>query len=238
MRYTSKMLLAFLAFLGIFNPIYLGLYAAFSCTVLANVYFRRRAVSKTEQLHIQLMPRFIGTGARLRKTSIEKGKAKVKLSSVFPSKKMVAGFAAVAVVALLAGVVIGATLVQYRFNGSGRIVIPPSLGVYSDQACTVEVSAIDFGSFAPGENVTRTLFVRNEGSEPGVLSLATQNWNPTTAKEYLVFSWNLEGAEIEGDAVFESQFNIRALSTLTNNSGISNFSFDALISLTIDSEAS
>ena len=116
-------------------------------------------------------------------------------------------------------------------------MIPPDLGVYSDLACTVEVQAIDFGSFSPGENVTRTFYVRNEGSELGVLSLATQNWNPSIAKEYLVFSWNLEGAELPGGAVFEAHFDIRALSTLTNSSGISNFSFDAVISLSVEEAA-
>lgn len=41
------------------------------------------------------------------------------------TKRLLAGFVAIAVVALLAGVVIGVTLIQYSFSGSGKIVIPP-----------------------------------------------------------------------------------------------------------------
>jgi len=236
LSWPLKVLLVFLAFAGIFDAVYLGLYAVFGCIVVAAAFFKQRTFFK-KPFQTHFLPRLAGVdGMHLRRLRVQSGKGEVKILGL-PSKKMLVGFASVAVVALLAGVVIGATLVQYKFSGAGRIVIPPELGVYSDAACTVEVSAIDFGTFSPGENVTRTLYVRNEGSEAGTLSLATQNWNPAIAKEYLVFSWNLEGSELPGGAVLESQFNIRALSTLTNESGISNFNFDAVIILSIETEA-
>lgn len=230
------LVLAVLAVMALADPLFLVLYGACGAVVLAGVYVRRCGVAQCPwRFRVRVAPGFLGFRPYLRprRAKVLASGGGEKRLNLNVNKKLLAGFAVVSVVALLAGVVIGTILVQYRFSGSGRIVIPPELGVYSDSACTVHVASLDFGTFAPGENVSRSFFVRNEGSEVGVLSLASQNWSPTVAKEYLVLSWNLEGQEIAGAAVKEAVLNIRALSTLTNESGVSSFSFDAVLILEI-----
>ena len=236
MRLESKAVLVFLAVSAVFNPAFLGLYLACGVLLVSGVFVRKRFASKPDASNLSFPHSVLGvTRRRMRRfvRSADMGGESVVLKNV-ASKRLLVGFVTVAIVALLAGVVIGVTMVQYRLNGSGKIVIPPGLGVYSDAACTVPASSLDFGSFSPGENVTRTLYIRNEGSETGVLSLATQNWVPLTAKEYLAFSWNCEGTELAGGGAVEASFNIRALNTLTNESGITTFSFEAVISITLE----
>lgn len=235
MLLTGKILLIFLSVAALFNPVYFILLGIFSCALL----FRVRLVNPpaAKPLSFRFVPHVFGV--RLRRLqramrSVEGGEN--SLLKIVPSKRLLVSFAAVTIVSLLAGVVIGVTLVQYRLSGAGKIVIPPGLGVYSDAACSVPVSSLDFGSFGPGENVTRTVYIRNEGSETGILSLTTQNWNPLLAKEYLAFSWNREGAQLPGGDVVEARFNIKALNTLTNESGITTFAFEAVISLQIETE--
>jgi hypothetical protein len=67
------------------------------------------------------------------------------------------------------------------------------LGIYSDSACTVPLRNINWGSTATGENVSKTIYLKNTGSASLSIGMATNNWNPTTANGPLTIVWNKQG---------------------------------------------
>lgn len=69
-----------------------------------------------------------------------------------------------------------------------------SLGVYSDSACRVPMTTINWGSVSPGGTVTKTVYVKNTGGTSLTLSMTTNKWNPTTANGPLTVTWNKQAA--------------------------------------------
>jgi hypothetical protein len=49
--------------------------------------------------------------------------------------------------------------------------------VYWDEVCSNPVSSVDWGIVDPGSQENVTLYVRNEGNAPVVISLDTVNWD-------------------------------------------------------------
>ncbi len=87
------------------------------------------------------------------------------------------------VAACLVGMVVGSGLtlavlnVQRAIPSSG-LVVAVNVGVFSDSACTLNVTMIDWGTVYPGESVTRLVYVKNGGNVPLTLTLNTIGWNP------------------------------------------------------------
>jgi len=77
-----------------------------------------------------------------------------------------------------------------RLIGSTGTVTFIDVGVYWDANCSSRVDSLDWGSVAPGSNVTKTVFIRNEGNEPSTLFLNTTHWNPSNASDYIKLNWN------------------------------------------------
>ena len=103
------------------------------------------------------------------------------------------------------------------------------VGLYSEYACTNRVTSINWGVLEPGSNKTITIYVRNEGNAAATLSQTTQNWNPTAASSYLTLRWNYAGQTISVNQIFQVKLTLVLSSTVT---GISNFSFDTVITST------
>jgi len=114
---------------------------------------------------------------------------------------------------------------QKTVSGTGAIKAV-GLGVYWDLQCTNSTSALDFGLLEPGASKNFTLYLRNNGNSPLILSMTTQNWNPSTGSSYMTLSWNREGQQISPAQVI--QFVI-VLSVSPSITGISSFSFDIII---------
>ena len=72
------------------------------------------------------------------------------------------------VAACLVGMVVGSAVtfavlnVQRAIPSSG-LVVAVNAGVYSDAACTLNLTSIDWGNVYPGCSVSRTLCVKNIG---------------------------------------------------------------------------
>ena len=98
--------------------------------------------------------------------------------------------------------------------------------VYFDEACTNEVSSIDWEYLSPGETSTRTVYVRNNGTVPMILSHTVQNWNPADAKNYITFSWDGENKVVNASEVIAVNL---SLSVAENITGIESFSFELVI---------
>jgi hypothetical protein len=100
------------------------------------------------------------------------------------------------------------------------------VGVYLDADLTNRVSSIDWGVIAPGSSVTRIICIRNEGGSPATLSMATSNWNPTSASSFMNLNWNYGGQTLNVGASVQVVFN---LSVSASANGITSFSFDITI---------
>jgi len=100
------------------------------------------------------------------------------------------------------------------------------VGVYWDAALTNKVSSIDWGILEPGSNVNKTVYIRNEGNAAATLSLATSNWSPSNASNYLTLTWNYGGQTLKVNEAIQVKLTLSASSSVT---GITNFSFDITI---------
>jgi hypothetical protein len=116
--------------------------------------------------------------------------------------------------------------VQMRSTG---LIKALGVGVYWDNGCTNVVSSIDWGLLEPGSVKTVTVYVRNEGNAPIVLSLQTENWNPDGASSYMSLGWNYGGQQIDVNAVLPVTL---SLSISPSIQGITSFSFTIIISAT------
>lgn len=136
-----------------------------------------------------------------------------------------------AVVACLIGMAIGSTVtlavlnVQRAIPSSG-LVVAVNVGVYSDSACTLNLTSIDWGNVYPGGSVSRTIYVRNTGNAPITLSMSTASWNPSTATGQITVTWDKENASLNPGQ--------STLATLTLNvspsiSGVTSFSVNVVV---------
>jgi hypothetical protein len=122
----------------------------------------------------------------------------------------------------------GAISVNQSLSSSGSIAVTPNLALYSNSACTTSLSAIDWGTITPGNNQTRTVYVKNTGTSTSLtLSLSTNTWTPTSANGPIAISWDKEGTRIAPGQ------STTAVITLTSSSSIvdvTTFSVQIMIS--------
>jgi len=132
---------------------------------------------------------------------------------------------------LLITVIASYAALTYRITGRGTIYVPPTVrvGVYAYSNCTAPVTEIDWGTLSPGDVGTRTVYVRNEGDTPVSLTLSTANWNPSQAPQYISLRWNYTGQLIPVSRVTCVAFSLLVSSTLTRDKGITDFSFEIVI---------
>ncbi len=115
---------------------------------------------------------------------------------------------------------------QRTIHGTGTIK-GVGIGVYWDLQCTDTTSSLDWGILEPGSQKNYTLYLKNQGNSLLTLSMASENWNPPNATNYMTLTWNREGQQINPDEVIGF---VITLSVSENVQGISTFSFDTVIS--------
>ena len=122
----------------------------------------------------------------------------------------------------------GAISVNKSLSSNGSVSVTPNLGLYSDSNCVNSLSALDWGEITPGNNLTRTVYVKNTGTGTSLtLNISTSSWNPTIANGPITISWDKEGTRL---APMQST---RAVITLASSSSIvdvTSFSVQILIS--------
>jgi hypothetical protein len=151
-------------------------------------------------------------------------------NSMERKESMVVGAAAALVLYTLAltvfGPLVSSAITSNKTVSNSGSVKGVGVGVYLDQACTNAVSSITWGTLDPGSNVNRTVYIRNEGNTAATLSIATSNWNPTSASSYMTLSWNYGGQTLSVNQVVQVRLTLSVSSSVT---GITNFSFDITI---------
>ena len=133
----------------------------------------------------------------------------------------------VTVTVVVVGVLAASLLVAYQRVPNAGNVKAVGVNVYWDSACTSNVTSIDWGFLEPGTATNVTVYIKNEGSIPVKLNVTTDNWNPTTASNNITLSWNREGYVL--NTTVPTVQAVLTLSVSPSISGVTNFSFDIII---------
>lgn len=132
----------------------------------------------------------------------------------------------VTLIALMTGYAVSGLLTTSRTLGSSGSVKFINVEVYWDLSCTQIVNTVDWGAPEAGEQVDRTMYVKNTGNAPMTLYLYTSNWVPSGADSDIALTWDREGASINDGEVLEAVLTLSVSSSIT---GVTDFSFDITI---------
>lgn len=97
------------------------------------------------------------------------------------------------------------------------------VSVYFDQGFTTEATSIAWGELSPGQTKSVVVYVRNDGTNNTYLDVASVNWNPTNASQYLRLDWNCTTAKISRAKAIKVT---ASLTVSVDIHAINNFSFD------------
>jgi len=101
-----------------------------------------------------------------------------------------------------------------------------SLGLYSDHACTQEISAIVWGNLSPGTSKSIAVYVRNQAATPISLSEASSGFSPAWLASCLTMGWDYDGSKLSSNSLLKLTL---TLSVAANCPQISRFSFNTII---------
>ncbi len=135
---------------------------------------------------------------------------------------------AIAITALFLTFLTSGVLLSSQTVPSGGTITAVNVGVYSDSLCTQNCTSINWGSIAPGNSATTTIYVKNTGNLPITLSMTVGvgSWVPTNANSYLSVTWNRENTPLSANASIAATLTL----TATANAGnITSFSFNVIV---------
>jgi hypothetical protein len=135
----------------------------------------------------------------------------------------------VAVSVLFLTTITGGSLERSTTIGSAGTVKAVGVGVFSDSNCTNRVSSISWSFVEPGSLNNATVYIRNEENSPVTLNLNTTNWNPTSIQEenYMILTWDYANQTLKpNDNALPVKLTLAVYSNVT---GITDFSFDIII---------
>jgi hypothetical protein len=98
--------------------------------------------------------------------------------------------------------------------------------VYLDQALTEPALSVDWGILEPGQTKNVSIYVVNRSNVAITLTMATQNWQPANASNYMTFVWDCAGQPL---SINESLQVVLSLQIHSDISGIASFSFGIII---------
>ena len=136
------------------------------------------------------------------------------------------GLIAIATAALFLTVLTSGLLTASQTVPSTGTVSTINVGVYTDASCTANCTSINWGTLAPGSTTTRTIYVRNAGSIPVTLSMATANWLPSNANNYMTLTWNRANYALAAGASVQATFTLTASASAGSISG---FNFNIVV---------
>jgi hypothetical protein len=119
--------------------------------------------------------------------------------------------------------------ISQRSVASYGMVKVMGVSLFWDRACTSDVTSIDWGTVVPGGSVDKYLYVRNNGTTAGTLSISCSDFVPETAASYMTLVWNCSGYVLSRDSVICAKLTLLVRSNIT---GVSDFSFGILVQST------
>jgi len=141
-------------------------------------------------------------------------------------KISVGALLALIVAGVFLSLVASGALVAYQKVQNTGTVTAVGVGVYSNSACTSNLTSINWGTLTPGSTVSKTIYIRNEGNKRLTLSMTTGNWNPQAASNYITLAWNRGGTILEAGQIVSATLTLSVSSSI---SGVTSFSFEITI---------
>jgi len=108
-----------------------------------------------------------------------------------------------AIIAVLFAATVGVIYFYLRVPSTG-IIVSVNVEVFWDAACTQKCTSIDWGMCYPGENKSKTVYIKNTSNVPMNLTLATENWNPTNAPNYINLYWTYDNHTLAVNEVYQT----------------------------------
>ncbi len=112
-------------------------------------------------------------------------------------------------------------------SSGGTVVTAVNVDIYADPGCTQVLTQLVWGNLAPGSNNTQTIYIKNTGNVPELLSIATNAWNPANASTVLTLTWDLGTATVL--AASTSTPTTLTLAVASNPGSLTTFSFNVTI---------
>lgn len=134
---------------------------------------------------------------------------------------------AVVTISIVTGGLVFATYVSSNTATQTKSAIK-TIGVelYWDQGCTNRTDTLNWGELQPNTTKSLTVYIKNTGTIPVRLSMSTDDWNPTTAQNYITLTWNRENSILNRGGGLTATFTLELSPEAANLTG---FSFDATI---------
>lgn len=129
----------------------------------------------------------------------------------------------------LAASTLAVLTVNQNIGSAGTVTTSPNIGVYSNSACTNNMTTISWGSITAGGSTTQTIYVKNTGTGTLTLGLSATSWTPTQASSYITVSWDKQGAKLSAGQSTQATVTITVSSSIAD---ITNFSNTISISAT------
>ncbi len=134
------------------------------------------------------------------------------------------GFLWVEITVALAIMAIALTLITFSVvttsetvSSTGTVSTSANLDAYSNSACTILLSFINWGTLTPGGTTAQTIYIKNTSIELSLtLSMTTSSWSPASANGPITITWNQQSTDLQPGA------SVAATLTLTVSSNISN----------------
>jgi hypothetical protein len=133
---------------------------------------------------------------------------------------------AIAVAAIILTITTSGLLSVNQTVPSTGIVSSVNVGVFQEYGCTNNLTSLEWGTIFPGDSATRTIYVKNIGTEPITLTMTTTNWNPSNANGPITLTWNRESTTLDVGEVTSARLTSSVSSSI---SGITTFNMDVVI---------
>jgi hypothetical protein len=150
----------------------------------------------------------------------------LKIVKVLALRRKQFGLMLGVVIVLVGSISVSGLLNVQRTISSTGSIKSINVEVYWDSECTQVINEVDWGQVMPGEDIIKTVYVKNSGNSPMTLSLSYSAWSPVEAGNYLSLAWNREGSVVNAGSVRSA---VLTLSVDYSIFGISDYSFNILI---------
>ena len=116
-----------------------------------------------------------------------------------------------------------------RIRNQGKLYVV-GVAAYKNVDCTVKAETVDWGTFYAGDDVYRTIYLRNEGNMPFVLNLVFGNWTPANAGNFMSLTWDYANdTAIMPNLVVPTVFTLHSVYAPYPNIDFVAFSFDITV---------
>jgi hypothetical protein len=100
------------------------------------------------------------------------------------------------------------------------------VNAFLDSVCTHPVTSLDWGTIEPGNTISKSFYLLNQGNSPVVLQSYAENWKSYSAEQNLVLSWNHGSQSLSPGEVIYVTFTLYVSPSIA---GVTDFNFDVVI---------